>query len=793
MGSFWFWLQKKITAIDSSYYDELISRFNIHLKKQSAAAYSKGYNDCLEKEKKVLLLRENATNENMIDVKSIDHGIYGPNLFVKNESREKIFYEKLTEAVEKQIIGYPTDEQLKMICCLNASSCVAAGAGSGKSTALALRVIYMLMCLDVAEETITIVSFTRASCKDLRDKLKRLFCCFGLSVNDKECLRIVRTYHGLLSNVFSGSKRSFLGGDISYFENINDEKKRTNSEDNSYLTRMSSEQILLLKQSYCELYRKNHDFRKGVKRLIWLNFNREMTSIKRAANKKTPIQKASERDTKLVAMINEKLLSRKDFLSCLPGLELVPELFKVNGYDFYSNGKVPSTGQLVYFSDRFMGGSFFDKDEKCYDFAISSSVTVKRNVVSMFRDNDIYIHSKADFENFKCYLIASQNITDDLLHDDLMVFPEIKIKGELSSQPIYMLFHQYASFIESLSMEVPCCLSRMDAFQQADELEREFSRLLLIYWPFFESEISKQNIMTYNRGFLSFAKYDTGSIDSEYLIGMRHLLIDEFQDISPQIVDFIVAAQRELCNRYGMVSIMAIGDDWQSIYGWRGSSPLFFILFRRMFPVFDSQGSFNNYELNVNFRSHQLIVSDAEKVVNKISDKTNKVTVSHREARPDEHGVSIIHGFDFSKVTDLMLNKIIELIIEQYEYARNQHGADCRVLVLSRRGEFAAKLERMTRGFIKWRGGELLFMTCHAAKGLQSMVTIICDDFFEGESNVIKSKIYSASPHFSNVEATFSRVERDESKRLAYVAITRGINRVYCLCHPDSYFDKLLR
>lgn len=797
MSGFWLWLQETITSIDSSYHDGLVKKFNLILKEKLIEryriGYEKGYEECRQKEKKILLLQNDKAP---FKLKEMDSGIYGPTLFEDDINRSSQFFDKLSEAVKKGLVGNPTKDQIEMICCLNSAACIAAGAGSGKSTTLALRVIYMLMCLGVDEDNITVVSFTTASCDDIKIKLKKLFEHFGIVVRDKECKNLVRTYHSLLLNVFSGGQNSILGCDLKYFENIDDDKQRRSYGENSYITRMSSAQIALLKQAYVELYKSSADFRKGIMDIVRLNFIRQALSTKKAVKKHQPIQKASERDFILVSRINEEILSRRELLSGIDGIEIDPIKLEINGYTFYANGKIKSTNQLVYFSNRIFGNSFLNDKERIGDFSILGAVSVKRNIISMYRGgDDIYIHSRADLENLKVYLMGSSLLIDSYFEGDNLniIAPEVSLKGDLSTQPLYMLFYQYASFIESMSMEVPYCLAKMDAFHDSHALEHTFSNLLSVYWPFFEERISKEKIITFNRGFLSFTKYNLASVSSSYLMKMQHLLIDEFQDISPQIVEFIIASQTEIRKREGHVSIMSIGDDWQSIYGWRGSSPLFFINFKNFFPIFNSSRSFLQISLGVNFRSHDLIVKDAAKIVNAIKNKTNKETASYRGAFPDEHGVIINYGYDFSNVTDVLYKNFIELLRVQYLYAKDHHGADYKILVLTRSGELAKNLLNVARNVIEWKGKEIGFMTCHRAKGLQSIVTIVCDDFFNHEENIMKNNIYTASPHFNGLETTFSQVEEDELKRLAYVAVTRGIRRVHCLCTEDSYLKKLLQ
>jgi superfamily I DNA/RNA helicase len=76
-------------------------------------------------------------------------------------------------------------------------------------------------------------------------------------------------------------------------------------------------------------------------------------------------------------------------------------------------------------------------------------------------------------------------------------------------------------------------------------------------------------------------------------------MIDEFQDVSPQIVSWIRASLAEIRSRGPAMhvgrgaqrsSLLCVGDDWQSIYGWRGSSPSYFMEFNKEFRRRHHQG-----------------------------------------------------------------------------------------------------------------------------------------------------------------------------------------------------------
>ena len=101
-------------------------------------------------------------------------------------------------------------------------------------------------------------------------------------------------------------------------------------------------------------------------------------------------------------------------------------------------------------------------------------------------------------------------------------------------------------------------------------------------------------------------------------------LIDEFQDISPQIVQWLQALHRGLARQGEAVSLMAIGDDWQSIYGWRGSSPELFMDFDRHFPSKGKTKKSTVLTLATNYRSIEPILRDGEAVLEGVAFKQAK-------------------------------------------------------------------------------------------------------------------------------------------------------------------------
>lgn len=92
----------------------------------------------------------------------------------------------------------------------------------------------------------------------------------------------------------------------------------------------------------------------------------------------------------------------------------------------------------------------------------------------------------------------------------------------------------------------------------------------------------------------------------------KHILIDEYQDtnhIQYQIVNLLVNEERNIC---------CVGDDWQSIYSWRGADFTNILNFERDFP------GAKVIKLEQNYRSTQNILDAAQKVITKNVQRSDK-------------------------------------------------------------------------------------------------------------------------------------------------------------------------
>ncbi len=92
----------------------------------------------------------------------------------------------------------------------------------------------------------------------------------------------------------------------------------------------------------------------------------------------------------------------------------------------------------------------------------------------------------------------------------------------------------------------------------------------------------------------------------------RHILIDEYQDtnaVQYQLVKSLVNSERNIC---------VVGDDWQSIYSWRGADFTNILNFERDFP------GAKVIKLEQNYRSTGNILAASQKIINENKTRTDK-------------------------------------------------------------------------------------------------------------------------------------------------------------------------
>jgi DNA helicase II / ATP-dependent DNA helicase PcrA len=123
----------------------------------------------------------------------------------------------------------------------------------------------------------------------------------------------------------------------------------------------------------------------------------------------------------------------------------------------------------------------------------------------------------------------------------------------------------------------------------------------------------------------------------------KHILIDEYQDTNAAqyaIVKSLVGESRNIC---------VVGDDWQSIYSWRGADFTNILNFERDFP------GAKIIKLEQNYRSTGAILEAAHNVITKNTQRTDKELWT---AEPDGMPVQVHAVYDEAEEAFLVASRI---------------------------------------------------------------------------------------------------------------------------------------
>lgn len=731
--------------------------------------FREGKLEGLEKGRQVLLIRDSRNTEHRPP--SVDNNLFDDwRLPLTAELKRRI---KADVARLLPAHAQPSAAQWKMIFSDTPSTSVVAGAGAGKSTTLVLRILLLSHYLGFELDSMTVVTFTRESRKDFINKLIEIFTLWGQPLNLKQARELVRTFHSRILPMV----RSLPGFErLQAFENLSDRPQSSAEEvdSNPFDLRINDAQRQQLNACYHRLFNEDERFRQLIQPL-----SRAGLQLKELERDHPDVQKrmavtelAAKRDEELCDVI-EDLWFRAGAWP-IKGIEPSRQTFEINGSTFHCHGYIPSLDAWVV-----LGFDSRENAQLCRPNAklsVRAEWAVKRTLFQAFcRKPLIWLDS---YESSRRVLAT--------LAGDASAGPgfDYKVKGELASAPLLDCFVGAAGFIENLGLDVPDAVSRMSFAK--DDPDRFFFEALSLFWRAFEDHLLDQKppVMTYNRMFALFSEHSPENLkllSDELLRPMSHLMIDEFQDVSPQIVSWIRASLNEIRSRGPAMhvgrgaqrsSLLCVGDDWQSIYGWRGSSPSYFMEFNKEFP----SPSTTRVMLSDNYRSHQHIIDAAEHIVRAAPAIAGKKARASGEPKPLQP-VNVLERDD---------EALGQRLAEHYRRGDS-------ILMLYRKSSDKLLIEQHIQPVLNvdsslpYEARRLKQLTYHSAKGLQADAVFLLGDCQHLTSSPYKNQVYRmAGLGKTGDSEPYDSAQKDEILRLAYVGITRAVSHCYWYVEPQE-------
>lgn len=283
---------------------------------------------------------------------------------------------------------------------------------------------------------------------------------------------------------------------------------------------------------------------------------------------------------------------------------------------------------------------------------------------------------------------------------------------------------------------------------------------------------------------------------SRDLLDFKYIIVDEYQDISRQRYN-LIRELSQLCH----AKIVAVGDDWQSIYAFSGS-----IL--PLFTRFSQEVSYaQELKITHTYRNAQEIIDIAGTFIQKNSNQIKKELISpKRISNPviirtySEDPIERQKGGRYYSLA-VEVEKAIEDIIK-YNNQEIKHrvtsilligryGFDARHLCVSSNFTYDEKTGKIYSTKYS-KQVKLQFLTAHSSKGLSAENVIIINA--KNDIYGFPSKV-DDDPILNLVVSNDQSYNYAEERRLFYVALTRTKNRVFIITpekRPSEFIKELL-
>ncbi|MDR2423826.1 MAG: ATP-dependent helicase [Prevotellaceae bacterium] len=241
----------------------------------------------------------------------------------------------------------------------------------------------------------------------------------------------------------------------------------------------------------------------------------------------------------------------------------------------------------------------------------------------------------------------------------------------------------------------------------------------------------------------------------------EYVLVDEFQDVNSLQVEFIKLLLTD------KTQLFCVGDDWQSIYGFRGSDVSYIVEFEKHF------NPSKIITLNINYRSTQNIVDASNEVI-----KHNKFKIDKEifAIKPSLQKIMLFAASEEENSMEETLNFCVEQVVK---LQKERYTSDDILFLYRRKHVFRPNFSKA----FKKAGIKVQAKTIHAAKGLEAKVVFIIGltDGYGGFPDIwLEDRIFQV------IKRANHELLLEEERRLFYVAVTRAKEKLFLISRKGN-------
>ena len=710
-----------------------------------------------------------------IDVEKIIRTFQKNLIIINSHSKEKYIEHKLNVAKEilDNISGYSLDkEQRNAVVCDATRTLVVAGAGSGKTLTITGKVKYLVEHMKVMPNKILLITFTKKASEEMKYRIKEKL---GVDVS-------VKTFHSLGYDI--------IGDYENKKPDVLDQKNKFNEilleyiEKNPRVFRFLLEYFAYFEIDFINVedFENEGDYYEELKR----------------QNMKTLKDMVKENNEKNVTYNGERVKSHGELL--------IANYFFINGIEYnyeksyeidVSDAKHRTYKPDFYLPDYGIYLEHFGIDRNNSGPG-SSELDKRKYLEDMKWKREIHIVNNTILEETYLYNLQEKNLFEKL--DNILMKYKIPKKpitfkdffGKLLKNKklnqvdnLFELFNTFLSLFKSNNYffdDIETMISKCNSYSINSARHKRFLNIFKIYYTQYEEFLKNNGLIDFNDMInRASSLIHNNELKTDY--NFDYIIIDEFQDISVSRYNLI----KEIIQKSNS-KLMAVGDDWQSIYRFAGSDISLFTRFNEYF------GEAEIYKITNTYRNSQELIDIAGSFVMKNKEQIKKTLTSNKRYN---NPIILIESVDNINAENLNqeLYKQIYYILDKINKECIESSIIKDVLLLGRNNfdlnflfeiNSKVKLNSSNKGnivFSDFKNITITFLTVHKSKGLEADETIIINN--KNSKNGFPSQITS-DEILDYVLKKPEKMKFAEERRLFYVALTRTKNRCFLLSYPEE-------
>ncbi len=292
--------------------------------------------------------------------------------------------------------------------------------------------------------------------------------------------------------------------------------------------------------------------------------------------------------------------------------------------------------------------------------------------------------------------------------------------------------------------------------RQENNIKNKNLLIIILYiYQTYEQELASKKEIDFN-DMISLATKKV--IKNGYKKRIKYIIIDEFQDTSKVRFNLI----KEIIKKTN-ANLLALGDDFQSIYRFTGCDLTLFLNFKQLFS------NTKLLKIENTYRNSQELISIAGNFIMKNSNQIKKDLKSKKQLT---YPIEIIYYKNINKTFIKLINKIYQTTNKPI-LILGRNNKDIELILNNNLSLKENKIIYKNNPKIK-----MYFLTIHKSKGLEEENVIVI--------NLINKRTGFPSKIENDKILDYVTCKNDtypyaEERRLMYVAITRTKNKTYLL------------